>query len=205
MISEKPMKSIFDRLFIRSDHVCPWYLCFSFDNIFRKLIHKPEIILGDLVHMGDRILDLGPGQGYFSVPMARMVGKNGQVIAVDIQEQMLSRLLKRAKKAGVTDTIECRLVTDTNWGLNSEIDFALAFWMVHEVPDSHAFIKSIYSALKPGSKFLLAEPFIHVTEKMINATEKVCEQVGFERIDKPRIVFSRTLLLRKPEQAQSPG
>ena len=43
-----------------------------------------------------------------------------------------------------------------------EIDFAIAFFMVHEVPDVQAFLEEIHTSLKPGSRFFVTEPKIHV-------------------------------------------
>jgi hypothetical protein len=69
--------------------------------------------------------------------------------------------------------------------------------MVHEVPDQEAFFKSIYKSLKPKGKFLIAEPFVHVTKKSLGETQKCCETLGFRHIDSPKIFFSRSIVLQK--------
>ncbi len=58
----------------RSGNVCPWWLCPTFDNPLRRLIHNPDRILAGLVRPGEIALDLGCGMGYFSIPLARLVG-----------------------------------------------------------------------------------------------------------------------------------
>lgn len=73
------MKSMFDSIFVRDTHVCPWWLCFTFDNVFRKLFHDPEKILSPYVNEGDTALDIGPGMGYFSIPLARLVGSKARL------------------------------------------------------------------------------------------------------------------------------
>ena len=142
-------------------------------------------------------MDVGPGQGYFSIPMAKMVGESGRVIAVDIQKKMLDILKRRAQKENVADRIFYKLVSDANYGINSEVDFALAFWMVHEVPDKKALFQSIYESMKHGKQFLVAEPYLHVTNKTMEETVEAAQGVGFTLIDRPGIFFSRAALLRK--------
>jgi ubiquinone/menaquinone biosynthesis C-methylase UbiE len=191
------MRSLSDFLFVRKRHVCPWYCCFTFDNIFRKLVQNPKKILSDYVKPGFRILDIGPGQGYFSIPMAEMVGPKGEIVAVDIQEKMVERLEKRARKYHVSDRIKCKLVKDANYSFNSEFDFALAFWMIHEVPDKENLFNSIYRALKPGKLLLVAEPLLHVTAKMFEKTREIAESTGFKVINRPKIFFSKAVVLEK--------
>ena len=72
-----------------SPHVCPWWLCYSFDNPLRRLIHNPQRILSPYIKQGMTVLDAGCGMGYFSIGMAKMVGDSGKVIAVDLQQKML--------------------------------------------------------------------------------------------------------------------
>lgn len=191
------MKSLFDILFVRNEHVCPWYCCFTFDNIFRKGFQNPYEILSGYLKAGDTVLDVGPGQGYFSIPMAKMVRENGRVIAVDIQKKMLDILERRAQKENIADRILFKWVRDTDYGIDSEVDFALAFWMVHEVPDKKALLQSIYDSLKQGKQFLVVEPYLHVTSKMMEETLKTAQGVGFTLIDRPKIFFSRAALLRR--------
>ena len=66
-------------------HVCPWWAGYFIDNPLRRLLHSPEAILGRHLRTGMTAMDLGCGMGLFSIAMARMVGDQGCVIAVDIQ------------------------------------------------------------------------------------------------------------------------
>jgi 2-polyprenyl-3-methyl-5-hydroxy-6-metoxy-1,4-benzoquinol methylase len=84
---------------MKSTRTCPWWLAATFDNPFRRFFHNPAVILGDLVTPGQTVIDLGCGMGYFSLAMAKMVAPDGQVIAVDLQSQMLAG----ARRSSVTD------------------------------------------------------------------------------------------------------
>ena len=107
--------------------------------------------------------NVGCGVGWFSIPMARMVGDHGTVIAVDLQPQMLDMLRHRAEKAGMADRIRLHHCQQNRLGVDAEADFALVFAMLHEVPDQSRLLAEIHHCLKDGGKLLLAEPPIHVT------------------------------------------
>ena len=188
------MKTFLDRLFVRGKHTCPWWLCFTFDNLLRRLFQNPDQILRPYVAEGITVLDIGPGMGYFSIPLARMVGPRGRVIAVDIQPEMLSALQKRAKGAAVDRRIAIHLCKADSLGLNIQFDFVLAFWMIHEVPNHLVFFEEIKSLLKPSGKFLLSEPILHVNQAMFEKTVKTAESVGLVLKEKPKIYLSRSAL-----------
>ena len=188
------MKDLLKTLLVRDKHVCPWWCCFTFDNFLRKLFHNSEEILRPYVVEGNTILDIGPGMGYFSIPLARIVGKNGKVIAADIQPKMLMALRKRSERAGVEQQIITHLCKADSLGLNMQFDFVLAFWMVHEVPNHLAFFEEIKSLLKPPGKFLLSEPILHVNQAMYEKTVKTAESVGLVLKEKPKISLSRSAL-----------
>jgi ubiquinone/menaquinone biosynthesis C-methylase UbiE len=188
------MRTPLRNLLFHHEHVCPWWFCFTFDNFLRKLLHNSEKILRPYVVEGNTILDIGPGMGYFSIPLARMVGEKGKVIAVDVQPEMLEALRRRARRAGVEQQIITHLCKADSLGLNMQFDFVLAFWMFHEVPNQLAFFKEIRSLLKSSAKFLLSEPVLHVNQAMYGKTVKTAESVGFILKEKPKISLSRSAL-----------
>jgi len=180
---------------IRGTRVCPWWLIRTFDNQLRRLFQKPEAILHGLVRPGDVCLDLGCGYGYFTIPMARLVGSSGEVTAADVQPEMLAGVKRRALKSGVLNQIQLLAVDASGIHCEKVFDFALAFWMVHEVPDQHVTLGQISSSLKPGGRFLLVEPRGHVSATAFSRTRGIAEKVGFSKEAEPRISFSRAILL----------
>ena len=191
------MINLIDTLLGKSDHVCPWWCCLTFDNFLRKLLQDPVAIVSKYIAPGDTVLDIGPGQGFFTVPMARMVGESGTVIAIDVQNAMLSRLMSRAEQRGVANRITPRLVKPDSLALDVQADFVLAFWMVHEVPDRNRLLKEMYDALKPGKSLLIAEPTVHVSGRRFRETVAEARGIGFTLVGEPDIFFSRSALLRK--------
>jgi len=177
--------------------VCPWWLCFTFDNPIRKLLHNPETIFGPYVQPGSIVIDVGAGMGYFSIPLAKLVGLAGHVIAIDIQAEMLEALASRARRHGVSERIKLHLASSDSLGNHPQADFVNAFWMIHEVPNQRAFLTEIFGFLKPHGLFLLAEPIIHVRKKNFLRTIQTANEIGFIVKDLPKIRISHSVLFAR--------
>lgn len=121
-----------------SSHVCSWRLASGLDNPIRRLLHNPKKILGGLVGRGQTVLDIGCGPGTFTITMAEMVGDTGKVIAVDVQDEMLQIIRKKAAQRGLDPRIITHKSGPDRIGVTDRVDFALAFYMVHEVSNAKA-------------------------------------------------------------------
>lgn len=185
--------------------VCPWWCCYTFDNPLRKLLHNPEAILSPYIRPGSTVIDVGAGMGYFSIPLARMVGPAGHVTAIDIQAKMLAALASRARRRGVSERIKPHLAHPDSLGSHPKADFVIAFWMVHEVPNQRAFLTEIFGFLKIGGLFLLAEPIFHVSKKSFLRTIKTANEIGFVVIDMPKIRISRSVLFARNGNGPNKG
>lgn len=138
--------------------------------------------------------------GFFTLPLARMVGPSGRVIALDIQDKMLSVLGKRAEKAGLMDRIELRRIGPHGYGLEDlacRADFAAAIHVVHEIPDKATFFLEMGKALRPGGRLLMIEPRGHVSREEFRRTQTIAEKVGFTNGDLPKKIGGRSALLIK--------
>jgi len=184
----------------RKHRICPWWLGYFLAGPVRRLFLDPEAMLMPHVTEGMLVLDVGCGMGFFSLPLAKLVGRSGHVICIDLQSKMIGGLMKRAGKSGLSDRIDARVSTQDHLPLDGEtgkIDFALAFAVVHEVPDKDRLFAEICNALKRGARLLLAEPGGHVREKEFEETIRIAVNAGFETVDRPTIRGSRTVVLRK--------
>ena len=182
---------------IKPAEQCPWWLCFTFDNFLRRRFQNPSKIMSAYVKEGWTVLDVGPGMGYFTIPIAKLVGPSGKVIAADLQRHMLDAIYRRAVRAGVQDRIILHQTKPDDIGLTVPVDFCLAFWMVHEVRDRQRFLNQIVSILKPGGTMLVAEPKLHVSKVNFTATLNLAQEVGFQVIDQPKIFLSNAAVLKK--------
>ena len=177
-----------------ANHVCPWWLAFSFDNPVRRLFHQPPKILGSYIEKGMKVVDVGCGMGYFSIGMAKMVGDEGKVIAIDLQRKMLEIAQKRAGRAGLAERIFPHRCQPDKLGLEEKVDFILAFWMVHEVKNKEFFFSELQSNLAPGGKILMAEPKMHVSPEAFQKTLEIAQSAGLRLCGQPAIRFSLTAL-----------
>lgn len=181
--------------------VCPVWVGYLLASPIRRMFEKPEKILDGHLKPGMTALDVGCAMGFFSMAMARMVGPQGKIISVDLQEKMIKSLNKRAAKASLAERIEARVCIADNLkidDLTNKVDFALAFHVIHEVPDVPGFFAQIYRTLKPGAKLFVAEPRGHVTPDEYKVTGGLAQQAGFKIISHPQIkrdwstVFSKS-------------
>src|SRR5215471_14040502 len=86
-----------------SRRVCPWWIGYLLASPVRRILYHPARVLAPYARQGMTVLEPGPGMGFFTLELARLVGSSGRVIAVDIQPRMLDGLRQRAAKAGVLD------------------------------------------------------------------------------------------------------
>ena len=96
--------------------VCPWWVGYILASPIRKLVQDPARMLKPFVRVGMTVLEPGPGMGFFTLELARLVGPEGRVIAVDVQPQMIAGLRRRAERAGLIDRIDIRLAGDDGSG-----------------------------------------------------------------------------------------
>jgi len=183
-----------DIIFFRKHGLCPRWICFTFDNGLRRLVQNPDRIIRPYVGEGDKVLDVGPGIGYFTIPIARLVGVKGKVIAADIQESMLRGIAKRAERAGVRGQIELYLSQPDEIYSGESVDFILSFWMAHEVPRLDRFFRQLRAALKPAARFLLAEPGLHVSRAQFDGEIDMAQKAGLVLLDRPAISLSHGAL-----------
>jgi ubiquinone/menaquinone biosynthesis C-methylase UbiE len=181
------------------NRVCPVNNAGSLDNSIRKLIQNPQKIVKPFIKNGMSVLDVGCGPGFFSIEIAKMLNGTGKVIAVDLQEGMLDKVRKKIKGTNLESKIELHKCQNQAIGISEKVDFILAFYMVHEVPNQDMLFKEMNSLLKPNGRILIAEPKFHVSAKSFIIMEERVKKYGFKTIDKPKIVFSRTLVLEKEE------
>ncbi len=181
-------------------HVCPVWVAHFLASPVRKIFQNPKKILAPYVIEGMVVLDIGCAMGFFSLPLAEMVGLNGKVICVDVQKKMIESLKKRAQKAGFSDRIEGRICDQTSLGLGDikeQIDFALAFAVIHEITDETRFFGETCEVIKPGGRFLISEPKGHVSDRDFHNTLLSAQNEGFKVVKNHENLFSRSALLQK--------
>jgi len=119
---------------------------------------RPAELLSELnLKEGDIFIDIGAGNGFFSLPAAEIVGERGKVYSVDVEIDMLLDLKHRAQQAGLTDRIEICKSEDNDANLHQEADFMLFAYLFHEVDEKEKFLNNYFSFLKKGSRVVFIE------------------------------------------------
>ena len=181
------------------EHVCPWWVGYLLASPVRKWMQNPEKILQSYVKPGMTVLDVGCAMGFFTLPLAKLVGANGHVVAVDLQEKMLRSLKRRVQRAKLSERVEMRQCPATSLGLDDyegKVDFALTFAVLHEMPDINAVFTQIARTLRDGGKLLAAEPTGHVSASDFEKTIEIAGLCGLTVIDSPRIKRSHAAVLK---------
>jgi ubiquinone/menaquinone biosynthesis C-methylase UbiE len=177
--------------------VCPVERAGHLDNRIRRWLQNPHKILRPYIKEGITVLDVGCGPGFFSIDMAQMVGKSGQVIASDLQEGMLQKVKDKIKGTELEERITLHKCEENKIGVSEHVDFVLLFYMVHEVPNKEEFFKEIGTILNPNGQVLIVEPPFHVSKSAFEETVRKAKDLGFTDVEGPKVLFSKTVILKK--------
>ncbi len=178
--------------------LCPVEKANSLDSKFRRWLQNPEKILFPYVKEGITALDVGCGPGFFTIELAKLVGTNGKVIAVDLQQGMIEKVKGKIKGSELEERIKLVKCETDNLNVSEKVDFALAFYMVHEVRDKNKFFKQLHNTLKEGGQCLLVEPkMFHVKQKEFETTLLIAQENGFECLPAFKLFASWSALLTK--------
>lgn len=180
--------------------VCPWWLGYLLVNPLRRLVQNPVALLQPYVAEGMTVLEPGPGMGFFTLDLARLVGPAGRVVAIELQPRMLEALRRRAERAGLGDRIEARAAERDTLGvadLAGRVDVVVAFAVAHELPSTARFFVEAAAALKPGGALLLGEPSGHVPEREFQRELAEAAEAGLVVSARPEVWRSRAAVLVK--------
>lgn len=178
-----------------AQHVCPWWGGYFIDNPLRRWLHNPDRILAPLVGPNMRVMDFGCGMGLFTIAAARLVGPGGQVTAVDLQQQMLDVLGKRAARVGLRERVRTHRCEAHSIKLAETFDFALAFYSAHETPDQRHLLGELHACLEPSGRLLVVEPRGHVTAGAFRKMLDQARDAGFRELERPAVRLSHAVLL----------
>jgi ubiquinone/menaquinone biosynthesis C-methylase UbiE len=177
--------------------VCPVECSGSLDNRIRRWVQDPRTILKPYIQEGMTVLDIGCGPGYFTLEIARLVGQSGRIIAADMQEGMLQKIRAKIQGTELAERITLHISSPDKIGVSENVDFVLAFYMVHEVPRQKEFFEDIHSILKPNAQVLVVEPPVHVSKREFEKTVRTAQEAGYTPIEGPKVFLSKTVILKK--------
>jgi ubiquinone/menaquinone biosynthesis C-methylase UbiE len=134
---------------------------------------------------------------FFSLELAKMVGRSGKVISADLQEGMLQKLHDKIKGTELEERTKLVHCDKDKIKVLERVDFILAFYMVHEIIDKNSFFKELKNILNEKGQFLIVEPkLFHVSQKEFDATAKLAEYNGFKIYHGPKLPLSWSAILK---------
>lgn len=124
----------------------------------REALREAQQVMDYLrIAPGMVVADIGAGDGYFTVRLARRVGRTGKVIATDVVPAHLERLRARVQQEGLTN-VELVLGKPDDPALPAgAVDVALLVRMYHEIEQPYAFMWRLREALKPNGVVAISE------------------------------------------------
>ena len=128
------------------------------DRPEREDQEQPQVVIKALgLRGGEVVADLGAGSGYFTFRLAAKVGKTGKVLAVDIQDEMLESLRRRATAMGITNVEEVKgSETDPQLPAGA-VNLVLMVDVYHELAYPYEIMMKVREALKPGGRVVFVE------------------------------------------------
>lgn len=160
---------------------CPVWLrwCVELDNPFSKTNRASFIVSHLDLGSGMSVLDAGCGPGRVTLPLARQVGPEGEVAAVDLQSGMLDRVREKVRAAGLENVRFLQAGLGDGKLERGHFDRAVLVTVLGEVPDRERALKEIFDALKPGGVLsvteIILDPHFQSRWKVI----QLAESVGF--------------------------
>lgn len=122
---------------------------------------NPGAVISQLeIKEGMKVADLGCGHGYFSIPLAKMVGETGRVFAVDVLEDSLANVKSKAESEGLRniETIHANLEKENGSGLpNAECDFVVLANILYQSQKKPEIIKEAVRILKSRGKLVIVD------------------------------------------------
>jgi ubiquinone/menaquinone biosynthesis C-methylase UbiE len=157
---------------------CPSSLSWLVSNPIRRRYTRPVLDRAG-IQPGERVLELGPGPGMFTVEAAQRVGPQGRLIAVDIQPEMIAQARERVQEAGLTN-VETHVADAYNLPLDdASVDRAFLVTVLPEIPDRGRALAELHRVIRPGGWLSITEEFFDPDYLFACETIRLIEAAGF--------------------------
>jgi ubiquinone/menaquinone biosynthesis C-methylase UbiE len=158
----------------------PPFVSFLLTSSWRRRYRDPARTLAPLgLRAGIRVLELGPGVGVFTAEAARLVGRDGLLLCIDLQRGMLRPLLRLVRRAGLAN-VSVQAGDATALPLaDGAIDLAYLIAVLPMLPDKRRALAELRRVLKPGGVLAVSEELIEPEYVPIGVTTRWCRRAGF--------------------------
>lgn len=179
----------------------PAFIGFFLDSDRRRLMQPADdFIRAAGIQPGMHVLEIGCGSGAFTTYVARAVGPEGKVKALDIQPAMLDQLQNKLTRQEFRDiqniTLHQASADELPFG-NAELDLVYLITVLPEIPDQARALGEIKRVLKPGGILAVAELLLDPDYPLKKTTIRRCTKAGFELQQVEDNFWSYTIRFRK--------
>jgi ubiquinone/menaquinone biosynthesis C-methylase UbiE len=108
---------------------------------------------------GERMLEVGPGTGYYALPVASWLAPNGRLDVVDLQQEMLDHTSGRAREQGIGNLVPTRADATSLPYQDGSFDAAYLVAVLGEIPDQGAALRELRRVVRPGGRIVVGELF----------------------------------------------
>ena len=148
------------------------------DDSREKSENVNEILAALQAEAGKRIADVGAGEGFYSIRIARAVGSTGRVTAVDVSEKHLEKLRARLQQDNLANVdVVVGAVDDPRLAPNT-FDAVLIYNAYHEMTAPEPVLEAIFKALKPGGRLVMSEPLHNNVREATRAEQVKDHEIG---------------------------
>jgi ubiquinone/menaquinone biosynthesis C-methylase UbiE len=160
---------------------CPVWLSWlvEMDNPFTKTNRAAVIVQHLGLKPGMKVLDAGCGPGRLTIPVAKQVGSQGSVVAMDIQDEMLQRAQAKAQAEQLSNIKFIRAGLGEGQIGRAQFDRALLVTVLGEIPQQEAALKEIFNALKPGGLLSVTEIIFDNHFQSRSTVLRLADSAGF--------------------------
>ena len=108
---------------------------------------------------GERVLEVGPGTGYYALPVAGWLEPGGRLEVVDVQQEMLDHTLQRAREQGIGNIVPTLADARSLPFGDDSFDGAYLVTVLGEIPDQGAALRELRRVVKPEGRIVVGELF----------------------------------------------
>jgi len=175
---------------------CPYALAWLVDNPIRRR-YMSRVLDRTGIQPGERVLELGPGPGTFTVEAARRTEPDGALVAVDIQPKMIADVERKAQAAGLIN-VETHIASAYELPLDDgSIDRTFLVTVMPEIPDRQRALTELRRVLKLDGVLSITEEFLDPDYPLARTTARWAEKAGFELAERHGNWWIYTLNFRK--------
>jgi SAM-dependent methyltransferase len=162
----------------KNPSACPYGLRFLIE-LPRPYITRDRLREILVPQPGDKVLEIGPGTGYYSLPVAEWLNPAGTLEVLDIQQEMLDHVMHRAQERGIENVIPTRADARALPYPDGTFDAAYLTLVLGEIPDQDLALRELKRVLKPGGHLVVGELFPDFHMVPFGALRQRAQRAGF--------------------------